>query len=222
MNANKEALTYRNMIHFVGDLFAASPKEIVEHFGCTEGEANEAAGKCGLCLTTAKERNDRGGDDYWQCWGDFQDDREGAIAEHGKCADDLDALIFGGDETETPSEVFPVGEAPHNPTTGGFYSGGNIERLCSYGYASLAFAGFNQWADSGRMVNKGEDSCKIVKAGTRKDKKTGKEKGFCKKISIFAMEQTHVMTEEEKAAWKITKAAKAARWEAKKAAKKAA
>ena len=109
-------------------------------------------------------------------------------------------------------ETFAPGTEPHNPTTGNTYSGGNVRALfaeaAKRGYKALAFAGFSQWANAGRMVSKDEKAIWLTSVYEWTDKATGAKKRRPSKVKVFAIEQTHVMSDEEKAAWAKKKASR--------------
>lgn len=84
---------------------------------------------------------------------------------------------------------------PYNPITGAQYSGQNIGALASQagerGYSSMAFAGFRQWQEKGRIVRKGEKAVHALMVVTKKT--PDGEKKVCKGIALFNYEQTTEM-----------------------------
>ena len=85
---------------------------------------------------------------------------------------------------------------PTNPTTGRDFSGKQSLELAviadENGYQGQ-FAGFHQWLDAGRAVQKGQHGFKILLPVLVKDKKTGDKKPYFKRATVFAIEQTQVL-----------------------------
>lgn len=100
-------------------------------------------------------------------------------------------------------------ELPYNPITGREY-GGNNTMLLSVTFADARWAGFNQWADNGRMVRKGEKATKILMVCEKKiEDGADAKKRVCRTVSVFNFTQTEAMNAEAIASWAKRKAARA-------------
>jgi antirestriction protein ArdC len=99
---------------------------------------------------------------------------------------------------------------PHNPTTGRFYKGGNIEALLAAqeaaGYPTAEWAGFGQWKKEARVVSETGPTViiymapKIDKKTKRPVMKNGKPVLIRRTLRVFNIAQTEVMTSKELAA----------------------
>lgn len=112
--------------------------------------------------------------------------------------------------------------APHNPTTGKEYSGGNVpvlrDAMDSCPGLSGQFATFRQWLATGRSVIKGQKAiARLTYYGEQKVEQadgTTKKGGFASSFCVFAFEQTQPVEGDDKPTDHPTELAKEGSWKA--------
>lgn len=130
--------------------------------------------------------------------------------------------------TETPADENAIvltpellGLLPFNPTTGRPYSGKNgpalLEAAAEAGRSSGEWAGFHQWAEAGRMVRKGEKGTQIQQLRTKKGEAAdgSDDRRYATTVTVFHVEQTGELTDDERREYLDRKAARAAARKAK-------